>query len=418
MTEVSTHKKGCSCHCNEPLPEKQFKLSDLFNMHWDEYCKHPTKFIEPEQYKAVNAIRTCQTAVLGVDYYSCPECGEITKKYHTCKHRFCPSCSWKDTLKWVNAQVQKMMNVKHRHAVFTLPHDLHPLIIKNKKAIYNILMRTSADTFKDWIRHKFKIEPGIISVLHTFGETKELHVHVHMIVSWGGEDIVTGALKEINQEYVKFGFLQDKFRCKFEDELIRLYDTKNLIHDFTYRQDFMQYVKNLNRKGWILHIEPPMQSPKDVITYIGRYSKRACISEYKITDISGETITFKYRDYRNRDERNRPKENHQTLHYKDFFPRLLQHVPLPNFRIVRYYGKYNQKSTIIESNLYKNTNTEEIQIEEPGALLCKHCNCLPEYLYTVYDLRLRNERTEPFDESRHEHVIIKRLQNIKQNQAA
>src|SRR3989339_964646 len=114
MTEVSAHKKCCSCDCNEQVPEKHFKLSELFNMHWDEYCKHPTDFIEPEQYKAANAIRTCQTAVLGVDYYSCPECGEITKKYHACKHRFCPSCSWKDTLKWVNAQVQKMMHVKHR----------------------------------------------------------------------------------------------------------------------------------------------------------------------------------------------------------------------------------------------------------------------------------------------------------------
>lgn len=418
MVGISDHKELCSCTINHPVPEKHFKLADIFNMHWDEYCKHPTEHIESWQYKAVNSIRTCQTAVLGVDYYSCPDCGEITKKYHTCKHRFCPSCSWKDTLKWVNKQVQKMMRVKHRHVVFTLPHDLYPLIRKNKRTIYNILMRTTADTFKDWIRHKFGIDPGIISVLHTFGETKEMHVHVHMIVSWGGEDLITGELREINQEFVKFGFLQDKFRCKFEDELIRKFDSDELKHGFSDRQDFMQFVKKLNRKGWILHIEPPMQSPKEVIQYIGRYSKRACISEYKIIDISGETITFKYRDYKNRNEDGRPKENHLTLHYKEFFPRLLQHVPLPNFRIVRYYGKYNQKSTIDESNLYKHTTIDEIQEEEHNTLSCTHCNRILEYLYTVYDLRLRDDRSEPFEISKHEHVLIRRWQNIKQNQAA
>lgn len=423
MTDSHTYVQKCKCSPEYTVFEKRYKLSDFYNMYWDEYCKHPTEFIEPWQYKAVNAIRTCQTAFLGIDYYSCPDCGEITKKYHSCKHRFCPTCSWRDTLKWADTQVNKMMNVKHRHAVFTLPHDLHPLIKKNKKAIYNILMRVSSDTFKDWIRHKFGISCGVISVLHTFGETKEMHIHIHMIVSWGGEDIKTGELREIQQEYVKFDFLKDKFRCKFEDELILLFDKKKLSHNFKDRQEFMEYIKRLNRRGWILHIEPPMQSPREVVAYIGRYSKRACLSEYKITLIDGEFITFKYRDYKDRDQHKRPKEKELTLHYTEFFPRLLQHVPLPNFRIVRYYGKYNQKSTIKEEYLYKNQLEGEWALllkpqEDLDMFLCKNCNCLQEYLYTVYDLRTREQRSEYFDASKHDHVLIRRSQNIKMNKAA
>jgi len=60
----------------------------LFDLWWDEYCKHPKHFIHPEQYKAVQAIRSCRTAALGVDIYSCPQCGDTTEVYHNCKNRF------------------------------------------------------------------------------------------------------------------------------------------------------------------------------------------------------------------------------------------------------------------------------------------------------------------------------------------
>ena len=62
------------------------------------------------------------------------------------------------------------------------------LVKRNKKEILNILMRTSADTLKDWMMHKFGLKTGVIAVLHTYGETKQLHVHTHMIMSWGGID--------------------------------------------------------------------------------------------------------------------------------------------------------------------------------------------------------------------------------------
>jgi len=422
MAGPHKHNKECKCEQSKPSPwqsEKKYRLADFFDSHWDEYCKHPTEFIEPEQYKAVNAIRTCQTAVLGIDVYACPECGEIVEKYHTCKNRFCPSCSWRDTLKWAERQFNKMMNIKHRHAIFTLPHDLHPLVKANKKVIYNALMRTAADTFKDWQKHKFGLSCGIISVLHTFGEKKEMHNHAHMIVSWGGIDVNTGELREIRQEFVKFDFLKDKFRCKFEDELIRLFDEGDLKHKFSGRMEFMQFIKHINRQSWIIHIEPPMNSPEEVIKYIGRYSKRACLSEYKITNIDGEYITFKYKDNKDRDKNKKAKEKELCLHYTKFFPRLLQHVPLPYFRIVRYYGKYHPKSKIPQEYLYNGgenneQNSEllwsERQLEETGTnpLFCTTCNCEREYCYTVFDLRTRKERTKKFDVNKHKHLIINR----------
>jgi hypothetical protein len=175
-------------------------------------------------------MRVCRTAALGVDLYACPGCGEITEVYHSCKNRFCPTCSWQDTVRWAERVKGQMLNLPHRHAVFTLPHQLIPIIKSNGKELLNILMRTAADTLKDWISHKYHLKIGIISVLHTFGETKEYHAHVHMIVSWGGTDNTTGELTAIKGEYVNYRFLQDKFRCKFEDSLIEIFDRGKLVY--------------------------------------------------------------------------------------------------------------------------------------------------------------------------------------------
>lgn len=385
-----------NCQCKEKpppaYPEKQFRLADFFDMHWDQYMKSPTHYVKPEQLKAVNAMRVCRTPVLGVRTYACPDCGEISNVYHSCKNRFCPTCSWKDTIKWAENIRFRMLKIKHRHIVCTLPHSLHPLIKKNEQLLLGCLMRASADTFKDWFENKHRLKIGIILVLHTYGEQKDYHPHVHMIVSWGGVDIKTGALKEIKEEYVNYKFLQKKFRCKFEDELVELNDTGKLEHGFVNRQEFMSHLKQVNEKDWQLHLEPPINTPVEVIRYIGRYSKRACLSEHKITSMEGEFISFRYKDYKDRDENKKPKEKELSLHYSEFFPRLLQHVPAKYFRIVRYYGLYSNHGQIPEGYFY----TEQEAGDAPQELdlsYCEHCKTYKMLVNIYFDTRPRKERT-------------------------
>lgn len=382
--------------------EKKFRLADFFNQWWDTYKQSPTEYITQEQYKAVNAMRVCRTEALGVDYYACPDCGEITKVYHSCKNRFCPTCSWQDTLKWADKIKNQMLSLPHRHVVFTLPHQLNDLIKANKYELLSVLMRTTADTFKDWMAHKYNLKPGIISVLHTFGETKDYHVHVHMIVSWGGIENENKKLIEIKGKHVNYDFLKKKFRCKFEDELIAMFDNGTLKHDFSDRIKFMQFIRRINKNRWVLHLEPPMNVPTQVIRYIGRYSKRACLSEYKITGMEGETIRFRYKDYKRKDNNNKPIERELELKYWDFFPRLLQHVPLPYFRLVRYYSLYSNRLSIPQEYLYTETDEaktenpeswEALQIEKTGQnpLECSHCQIRKVYLYTKLKSRHENK---------------------------
>lgn len=380
--------------------EKKYRLADFFNAHWDSYIKSPSVPIRPEQYKAVNAMRVCRTEALGKDIYACPECGEITEIYHSCKNRFCPTCSWQDTLKWAEKIKNNMLDLSHRHAIFTLPHQLIPLIKANRKLLLNALMVTSAATLKDWMLHRYGIRCGVISVLHTFGEKKNNHMHTHMIVSWGGIDKKTGDLVPIKGEYVNYDFIKKKFRCKFEDALMEHYDAGQLKHNFPNRISMLRFLKRINNKSWIVDLEPPMGDPEIVIRYIGRYSKRACLSEYKITSIEAEYISFRYKNYKRLDINKKPIEEILRLHYRDFFPRLLQHVPLPYFKIVRYYGIYSNRVMIPQEYIHskdkepsvdnqgKPEMSESDKIEE-NPLVCSNCCRRKEYQYTI--IKKRNQ---------------------------
>jgi hypothetical protein len=233
-----------------------------------------------------------------------------------------------------------------------------------------------------------------------------------MIVSWGGLD-KTNKLEEIKGDYVNFDFIKQKFRIKFEDELVKAYDKQILKHNFPQRKDFLHFIKRINEKRWVVHMEPTMDNPAQVVRYIGRYSKRACLSEYKITKMEGEQIAFKYKDYKNLDNNGLPIEKELCLHYRDFFPLLLQHVPLKYFRVVRYYGLYSNKRQIPEQ--YRNEQQletpekwDDIQEQRTGEnpLICKSCNKRKVYSHTVSRRRkekvsriyIRKELTKRFDE--------------------
>ena len=127
-------------------------------------------------------------------------------------------------------------------------------------------------------------------------------------------------------------FYRRKFRINYEKELIEIFDRGHLVHAFVDRVSFLTYIKQVNKQDWQLHLEPAIQTPSEVIRYIGRYSKRACISEHKITKMEGDYISFQYKDYRDRDSEGKPKIKELTLHYRKFIPRLLQHVPPPLFQ--------------------------------------------------------------------------------------
>jgi hypothetical protein len=213
-----------------------------------------------------------------------------------------------------------------------------------------------------------------------------------MIVSWGGIDKI-GAIQQIKGPFVKYKFISDKFRKDYETRLTELFDTDKLQHDFRDKAEFLRFLRRINEKHWIIHFEDPMETPTAVIRYIGRYSKRACLSEYKITRMEEETIGFSYKNYKIKDFYGHPIEKELVLHYNDFFPRLLQHVPLPYFRLVRYYGIYSNKGHLPREyfNLEEDipVNWQSLQESETGQdpLVCQKCKVDKVYTHSLVERR-------------------------------
>jgi len=149
-----------------------------------------------------------------------------------------------------------------------------------------------------------------------------------------------------------------------------------------------------------------MTDPLQIIKYIGRYSKRACLSESKITDISGENISFKYNDNKDRDSDNKPKEKILSLHYNQFFPRLLQHVPPIGFQIIRYYGLYANSNKIDAKHTAKPPTEKQACTAYNKPQYCEYCKVEKRHIYTIFDQRTPKKRTEKFDINKHQNTII------------
>lgn len=74
------------------------------------------------------------------------------------------------------------------HLVFTLPHELSALALQNKKRLYGLLFRASAETLLEVAADPKHLGAsiGFLSVLHTWGQNLQHHPHVHSVIPAGG----------------------------------------------------------------------------------------------------------------------------------------------------------------------------------------------------------------------------------------
>ncbi len=152
-----------------------------------------------DQMKVMSAIERCRTAALGGHVARCENdaCGHTTIAYNSCRNRHCPKCQSATARAWMEAREAELLPVPYYHAVFTLPAVIAGIAYQNKRVIYDLLMKASAETMLTTARDPKHLgaKIGVISVLHTWGSascrrrassTMTHHPHVHMIVPGGG----------------------------------------------------------------------------------------------------------------------------------------------------------------------------------------------------------------------------------------
>jgi hypothetical protein len=326
--------------------EKKYRLSDIYRQYWGDYVSSPSRNLklEDRHFKAVHYSLACRTSKMGYHYFSCEGCGHHHYLYHSCKHRFCGSCGSADTHRWAERQLSGLLEMKHYHIVFTLPSALRGLCRQNEKELYRLLFQSGQGALQEWFSLKHGLKCGIVSVLHTAGSDLKYHPHIHSIVSGGGLDVETGELRELPGDYlVNHMHLREKFRAAFISGLVRLHRDKRLRLSGKLSYRFGGFIESLKNQEWIISVQPPLHDRAHIVRYVGRYTKRACLSEYRISGVGDGSVGFSFKDYRNSEREGPVKEGFMRVGYERFLDLLLQHVPEKGFHMVRYYGVYSPR---------------------------------------------------------------------------
>ena len=296
--------------------------------------------------KVLHRLKICRTASLGYHVYRCSndECGEIKYQYHSCRDRHCPQCGAIKKDEWVEARMQELLPVKYYHVVFTLPHELNSLVLGHRKILYNLLFDASAQTLISFAKDEKYLGavPGIISVLHTWGQQLSFHPHIHSIVSGGG---ITGddQWKQAKKNMYRFLFplkaMSVVYKTKFLQALKEVIANKTVIP--TAGTDTAALFNILYQKEWVLYAKAPFGGPQSVIEYLGRYTHKVAISNHRISSINDEddTVTFEYKDYADEN-----KQKQITLSNGEFVRRFAQHILPKGFTKIRTYGYLSNRN--------------------------------------------------------------------------
>ena len=153
-----------------------------------------------EQRKVLRNLAQCRTQALGGHKYRCELCGHEKIVYNSCGNRHCPKCQAAARAEWLEQRQKDLLEVAYFHVVFTVPDELGPVALQNKKLIYGILFRAASETLLTIARDPKHLgaQIGFLSVLHTWGQNLHLHPHLHCVVPGGG----------LSLDGAKLGFLQ------------------------------------------------------------------------------------------------------------------------------------------------------------------------------------------------------------------
>jgi hypothetical protein len=123
-----------------------FEVADIIQAAGRSFIEKNRSRLTWQHLRVLRAIERCRTAALGGHLDQCPRCGQQAISYNSCRNRHCPKCQTNARDKWLTARDPELLNVPYVHVVFTLPHQLSPLALANKRFLYDLLFRASAAT--------------------------------------------------------------------------------------------------------------------------------------------------------------------------------------------------------------------------------------------------------------------------------
>jgi len=299
----------------------------------------------PRQRAVMRHIESCRTPALGGHEYVCDSCGHTVILWNSCRDRHCPTCQKRETAEWLKARLRRLLPTHYFHPVFTVPHELNPLVYCNRKTCYDILFRAASETLKEIARDGKHLgaEIGFTAVLHTWSRTLSFHVHLHCVVTGGGLS-ADGSMWIASREdfFLPVRVLSEVFRGKFLDYLSRAYREGDLTFKGSSAPlaegcEFRRLKDRLYRKKWHVYVKPPIAGREAAFKYLARYTHGVAISDSRIVGVEGNgktgRVTFTYRDPRDGD-----RTKLMTLDAHEFIRRFLLHALPRRYTRIRHYG--------------------------------------------------------------------------------
>lgn len=365
---------------------------------------------EPGSHAVLSRIERCRTADFGYHAYCCTDsdCGAMHYVYHSCRNRHCPGCGNSKKEEWIEARMKELLPVKYYHAVFTLPHQLNPLVMGNRKAMFTLLFDAASYTLLKFAKDEKYLgaQPGIIAVLHTWGQQLSFHPHIHCIVSGGGINS-DKQWKEAVKAKHKFLFpvkaVKEVYRAYFLKQLQQQIDKGIVTMTEEQHKDWLTLRTALYAMDWIIDFREPIGGPAQVLEYLGRYTHKVAISNHRIKRIDiDNNVTFEYKDYTDDG-----KKKSMTLPGAEFLRRYEQHLLPPRFCKIRHYGylgNYKRKERVNEilqqmelpqhpQQALVSSTIRMIEKYGTDTLLCQACKKAKlELLYVVHKGRKEVQR--------------------------
>jgi Putative transposase/Transposase zinc-binding domain len=319
----------------------RLEVADVFRAHWAAWRKANAGHVSLAQLKVMSAIETCRTAALGGHVERCEDCAHERVAYNSCRNRHCPKCQAAAARQWLEDREAELLPVPYYHLVFTLPAAIGALGFHNKAAVYDLLIRTAAQTLTTIAADPKHLGAriGLTAVLHTWGSALTHHPHVHVIVPGGGPSPDGSRWIACKPGFfLPVRVLSRLFRRLFLDGLAALHAVGRLafLGDLAPLADkpaFDAALAPLRRSDWVVYAKRPFAGPEAVLAHLARYTHRVAISNSRLIALDDKGVTFRWKDYR---INGRDRLKTMTLAAHEFIRRFLLHVLLSGFHRIRH----------------------------------------------------------------------------------
>jgi hypothetical protein len=317
------------------------EVADIVRSAAESFLDRSRRWITWQHRKVLQAILRCRTAVLGGHRDRCSDCGHVAISYNSCGNRHCPRCQGNARLRWLQAREEELLPTRYVHAVFTLPRELGPLVLQNKKVLFNLLFHASAETLLEVARDPRHLgaEIGFFSVLHSWDQRLLFHPHLHCILAAGGlAPDHASWISSSRRFFLPIGVLSRVFRGKFVAGLKSAFHAGDLQFHGSLRhmaepRAFRAWLRTLFRHDWVVYAKRPFGGPQHALRYLGAYTHRVAISNHRLVALQDGNVTFRWRDSAHGN-----RKRLMTLPADEFLRRFLLHLLPRGFVRIRNFG--------------------------------------------------------------------------------